>query len=65
MRTLQKLIKDNEVWIRTNCVCFCDIDDRKCNIVKITDLTPIQLNTKYKESEWWLEDGDLCICKDK
>lgn len=65
MRTLKKLIKDNEPFLYSGDVAFCSLHSEKVVKVSFLHLTPVQLLTPYKESEWWIEDGDLCVCKDK
>jgi len=65
MRTLRKLIKDNEVWMSTGYVCFCEVNSPVCTRIPVMNLNLKELATFYREREWWIEDGDLCVCKGK
>ena len=65
MRTLKKLILDNEAFLPSGYVAFCSLNSDNVTKVSFLHLTPIQLLTPYKEREWWIEDGDLCVCKGK
>ena len=63
-RALKTIIKETEYLITTGCVFYCY--ERQINgvdgyQVKIEDLTDEQLNQRYAERDWWVEDGDLCL----
>lgn len=60
-RKLKNLIKENKPLITSGKVCYCYFHTDKCNQVSIEELTQEELDTRYKNSEWWIEDGDLCL----
>lgn len=65
MKTLKTLIKENKKYITTNNVFFA-YSQKASNgddgyFVSINELTDEQLNKRYLEREWWIEDGDLCL----
>ena len=65
MKALNTLIKENKKYITTNKVFYAyssvssNGDDGY--LVDINELTDEQLNKRYSEIQWWIEDGDLCL----
>ena len=62
-RKLKTIIKENEPLITSGMVCYCYFHTAKCKQVKIENLTIEELEIRYKKSEWWIEEGDLCLMK--
>ena len=62
-RKLKTIIVENEPLIKSGKVCYCYFHTDKCKQVDIDKLTIEELDTRYKESEWWVEEGDLCLMK--
>ena len=62
-KKLKTLIRENKQYITSGKVCYCYFHTEKCKQVEITNLTIEELNISYKSSEWWIEDGDLCLMK--
>lgn len=63
MKKLKTLIKNTASNITSHKVCYCYFHTEKCQQVDIYDLTEEQLNEYFHDSEWWIEDGDLCLMK--
>lgn len=62
-RKLKNLIVQNQPLIQTGMVCYCYFHTEKCLRKSIGDLTQDELDVRYGESEWWIEEGDLCLMK--
>lgn len=64
MKSLKTLIKENKKNITTNSVFYGyekPINGCDGYSIKIEELTEEKLNKRYLDSEWFIEDGDLCI----
>ena len=62
-RKLKHLIEQNRPLITSGKVCYCYFHTEKCKQVAIEKLTEEELEVRYKNSEWWVEEGDLCLMK--
>ena len=62
-RSLKSLIEENQPLITSKKVCYCYFHTEKCQQVAIDALSQEDLKVRYKNSEWWIEDGDLCLMK--
>ena len=62
-RKLKNLIDQNQPLITSGMVCYCYFNTEKCYRKPIDNLEQVELYTSYKSSEWWIEDGDLCLMK--
>lgn len=62
-RKLKTIINNTMANITSHKVCYCYFHTDKCTRVDIYDLSETELNERYYESEWWLEEGDLCLMK--
>lgn len=63
-KALKTLIKEHKHLITTDCVFYgysYPIRGKDGYQVKIEDLTEEQLNKRYSNRDWLIEDGDLCI----
>ena len=60
-RKLKTLIEENRPLIVSGMVCYCYFDTEKCTQVAIDKLSKEELDKRFKNSEWWIEDGDLCL----
>lgn len=57
------IIKRNASYILNGRVCICYFRSNKAELINIDSLTDEQLNEKWYSSEWWIEDGDLCLMR--
>lgn len=57
------IIKRNAQYISNLRVCYCYFNTKKVDFVDINYLSDEQLNEKWYSTEWWIEDGDLCLMK--
>lgn len=65
MKKLSTIIKECSSSITTNQVCYCYFHTDQCYPMAIPKLTKEQLDERWHESEWWIEEGDLCLMRGK
>ena len=61
---LKSIIEKNKEYIGEY-VCYCYLGSKFITRVKISELTKDQLNEKWYSREWWIEDNDLCLMRDR
>ena len=62
-KKLKTLIQENEPLITSGKVCYCYFHTDRCKQVEIKNLTNEELESRWKNAEWWVEEGDLCLMK--
>ena len=60
LKTIIKKYGDDCVNLR---ICICYFHSKTMRFIDFDDLSEEQLNEKWYSSEWWIEDGDLCLMR--
>lgn len=63
-KSLKTLIKEHNHLITSSQVFYAyeyPINGWDGCLIKIEELTEEQLNKRYSDKDWFIEDGDLCI----